>query len=81
MTFNSPVWFNVGVQAKPQCSACFINSVQDNMESIMDLAKTEGMLFKWGSGTGTNFSSLRGSHEAALRRRHRLRAGQLHEGL
>ena len=64
MAFNSPVWFNVGVQAKPQCSACFINSVQDSMDSIMDLAKTEGMLFKWGSGTGTNFSSLRGSHES-----------------
>ncbi len=63
MAFNSPVWFNVGVQAKPQCSACFINSVQDDMESIMNLAKTEGMLFKWGSGTGTNFSSLRGSRE------------------
>src|SRR3974390_532747 len=63
MAFNSPVWFNVGVQPKPQCSACFINSVQDNMGSIMDLAKTEGMLFKWGSGTGTNFSSLRGSRE------------------
>jgi ribonucleoside-diphosphate reductase alpha chain len=63
MAFNSPVWFNVGVQAKPQCSACFINSVQDNMESIMNLAKTEGMLFKWGSGTGTNFSTLRGSRE------------------
>jgi len=63
MAFNSPVWFNVGVQAKPQCSACFINSVQDNMDSIMNLAKTEGMLFKWGSGTGTNFSALRGSHE------------------
>ncbi|MGB6198400.1 MAG: vitamin B12-dependent ribonucleotide reductase, partial [Candidatus Acidiferrales bacterium] len=63
VSFNSPVWFNVGVQAKPQCSACFINSVQDDMESIMNLAKTEGMLFKWGSGTGTNFSSLRGSRE------------------
>jgi len=63
MAFNSPVWFNVGVQSKPQCSACFINSVQDNMDSIMNLAKTEGMLFKWGSGTGTNFSTLRGSHE------------------
>jgi ribonucleoside-diphosphate reductase alpha chain len=63
MAFNSPVWFNVGVQPKPQCSACFINSIQDNMESIMNLAKTEGMLFKWGSGTGTNFSSLRGSRE------------------
>src|SRR6202050_1167156 len=48
MAFNSPVWFNVGVQARPQCSACFINSVQDNMDSIMNLAKTEGMLFKWG---------------------------------
>jgi len=63
MSFNSPVWFNVGVQAKPQCSACFINSVQDNMESIMGLTRTEGMLFKWGSGTGTNFSALRGSKE------------------
>src|ERR1700761_3002293 len=63
MSFNSPVWFNVGVQAKPQCSACFINSVKDTMESIMGLTRTEGMLFKWGSGTGTNFSSLRGSRE------------------
>ena len=63
MAFNSPVWFNVGVQAKPQCSACFINSVSDSMDSIMNLAKTEGMLFKWGSGTGTNFSTLRGSRE------------------
>ncbi len=63
MAFNSPVWFNVGVQSKPQCSACFINSVQDSMESILNLAKTEGMLFKWGSGTGTNFSTLRGSKE------------------
>jgi ribonucleoside-diphosphate reductase alpha chain len=64
MSFNSPVWFNVGVQAKPQCSACFINSVNDNMESIMGLTRTEGMLFKWGSGTGTNFSTLRGSRES-----------------
>jgi ribonucleoside-diphosphate reductase alpha chain len=63
MAFNSPVWFNVGVQPKPQCSACFINSVADSMDSIMNLAKTEGMLFKWGSGTGTNFSTLRGSKE------------------
>src|SRR6202047_3900221 len=63
MGFNSPVWFNVGVQPKPQCSACFINSVHDSMESIMGLTRTEGMLFKWGSGTGTNFSSLRGSRE------------------
>ncbi|MDX1983214.1 MAG: vitamin B12-dependent ribonucleotide reductase, partial [Bryobacteraceae bacterium] len=44
---------------RPQCSACFINSVQDRLESILDLAKTEGMLFKWGSGTGTNLSALR----------------------
>jgi ribonucleoside-diphosphate reductase alpha chain len=64
MAFNSPVWFNVGVQPKPQCSACFINSVSDDMESIMGLTRTEGMLFKWGSGTGTNFSTLRGSREA-----------------
>jgi len=63
LSFNSPVWFNVGVQQKPQCSACFINSVDDSMESIMGLTRTEGMLFKWGSGTGTNFSALRGSKE------------------
>ena len=50
--------------SKPQCSACFINSVEDSMESILGLAKTEGMLFKWGSGTGTNFSAIRGSTEA-----------------
>jgi ribonucleoside-diphosphate reductase alpha chain len=61
--FNSPVWFNVGIEEKPQCSACFINSVEDTMESILGLAKTEGMLFKYGSGTGTNFSSLRSSRE------------------
>jgi len=61
--FNSPVWFNVGVEDHPQCSACFINSVKDSMTSIMDLVKTEGMLFKFGSGTGTNFSTLRGSKE------------------
>jgi len=61
--FNSPVWFNVGIEAEPQCSACFINSVQDTMNSILGLARTEGMLFKYGSGTGTNFSSLRASKE------------------
>ena len=54
MAFNSPVWFNVGIEARPQCSACFINSVQDSMSSIMDLAKTEAMLFKFGSGAGSN---------------------------
>ncbi len=62
-SFNSPVWFNCGIEAKPQCSACFINSVQDRMDSILDLAKTEGMLFKWGSGTGTNLSVIRSSKE------------------
>jgi ribonucleoside-diphosphate reductase alpha chain len=61
--FNSPVWFNVGVEEKPQCSACFINSVEDSMESILGLAKTEGMLFKFGSGTGSNLSTLRSSRE------------------
>ena len=61
--FNSPVWFNMGCEEKPQCSACFINSVKDEMSSILDLAKTEGMLFKYGSGTGTNLSSLRSSKE------------------
>ncbi len=64
MAFNSPVWFNVGVEAEPQCSACFINSVSDTMDSILSLAKTEGMLFKFGSGTGTNFSTIRSSREA-----------------
>src|SRR2546422_331304 len=61
--FNSPVWFNVGVEVKPQCSACFINSIKDDMRSIMQLAMTEGMLFKYGSGTGTNLSPLRSSRE------------------
>ncbi|HEX4458573.1 MAG TPA: vitamin B12-dependent ribonucleotide reductase, partial [Polyangia bacterium] len=63
MSFNSPVWFNVGVEQHPQCSACFINSVDDSMESILGLAKTEGMLFKYGSGTGTNLSPIRSSRE------------------
>ena len=63
MAFNSPVWFNVGIEEKPQCSACFINSVQDTMSSIMDLAKTEAMLFKFGSGAGTNLSTIRSSRE------------------
>ena len=61
--FNSPVWFNVGIERKPQCSACFINSVEDTMQSILELAKTEGMLFKYGSGTGSNLSSLRSARE------------------
>ncbi len=62
--FNSPVWFNCGFESAPQCSACFINSVDDTMESILTLAKTEGMLFKFGSGTGSNLSSIRSSREA-----------------
>ena len=62
-SFNSPVWFNCGIEEKPQCSACFINSVSDSMDSILDLAKAEGMLFKYGSGTGTNLSTLRSSKE------------------
>ncbi len=61
--FNSPVWFNCGFEDQPQCSACFINSVEDTMESILTLARTEGMLFKFGSGTGTNLSSIRSSRE------------------
>ncbi|MGB7220472.1 MAG: vitamin B12-dependent ribonucleotide reductase [Vicinamibacterales bacterium] len=61
--FNSPVWFNCGFEKAPQCSACFINSVQDTMDSILSLARTEGMLFKFGSGTGTNLSPIRSSRE------------------
>jgi ribonucleoside-diphosphate reductase alpha chain len=61
--FNSPVWFNCGFEAAPQCSACFINSVSDTMDSILRLARTEGMLFKFGSGTGSNLSQIRSSRE------------------
>jgi ribonucleoside-diphosphate reductase alpha chain len=61
--FNSPVWFNVGIEPRSQCSACFIVSVEDTMESILELAKTEGMIFKFGSGSGSNLSRLRGSQE------------------
>jgi ribonucleoside-diphosphate reductase alpha chain len=61
--FNSPVWFNVGIEEHPQASACFINAVNDTMESILGLAKTEGMLFKFGSGTGSNLSDIRSSKE------------------
>src|SRR5512133_2179102 len=63
MSFNSPVWFNVGVEEHPQCSACFINSVSDSMDSILRLAHTEGMLFKYGSGAGSNLSKIRSSKE------------------
>ncbi|MCH8066487.1 MAG: vitamin B12-dependent ribonucleotide reductase, partial [Chloroflexi bacterium] len=62
-TFNSPVWFNVGVEEKPQCSACFILSTGDTMESILEWSKTEGMIFKGGSGSGINLSSIRSSRE------------------
>ncbi len=64
LSFNSPVWFNVGIEERPQCSACFINSVGDSMDSILKLAHTEGMLFKYGSGTGSNLSKIRSSKEA-----------------
>ena len=64
MAFNSPVWFNLGVPDTPQqASACFINSVEDTMDSIMSLAKTEALLFKGGSGTGSNLSKIRSSQE------------------
>ena len=62
-SFNSPVWFNCGFEPHPQCSACFINSVSDTMDSILSLARTEGMLFKFGSGTGSNLSPIRSSKE------------------
>ncbi len=58
------VEFGVTGYKNPQCSACFINSVHDSLDSILTLAKTEGMLFKWGSGTGTNLSPLRSSTES-----------------
>ncbi len=61
--FNSPVQFNVGIKKNPQCSACFINSVEDSMDSIMKLAKTEAMIFKGGSGSGVNLSRIRSSSE------------------
>ncbi|MHB8060419.1 MAG: vitamin B12-dependent ribonucleotide reductase [Gaiellaceae bacterium] len=61
--FNSPVWFNVGFEEKPQCSACFILSVDDNMEAILDWIKREGIIFRGGSGAGVNLSRLRASKE------------------
>jgi ribonucleoside-diphosphate reductase alpha chain len=61
--FNSPVWFNVGFEENPQCSACFILSVQDTMESILDWNTKEGKIFRGGSGSGINLSSIRGSME------------------
>ena len=61
--FNSPVWFNVGFEESPQCSACFILSVQDTMESILAWNTKEGMIFRGGSGSGINLSNIRGSME------------------
>jgi ribonucleoside-diphosphate reductase alpha chain len=61
--FNSPVWFNVGFEENPQCSACFILSVDDTMESILDWNTKEGMIFRGGSGSGINLSNIRGSME------------------
>jgi len=63
LSFNSPVWFNVGVEPKPQCSACFILSVDDTMDSILDWYRKEGVIFKGGSGSGVNLSKLRSSKE------------------
>jgi ribonucleoside-diphosphate reductase alpha chain len=62
-SFNSPVWFNVGVEPEPQCSACFILSVEDTMDSILDWYRREGVIFKGGSGSGVNLSKLRSSRE------------------
>ena len=61
--FNSPVWFNCGIEAKPQCSACFILSVEDTMDSILDWYRKEGVIFKGGSGSGVNLSKIRSSKE------------------
>src|SRR6201746_1532352 len=61
--FNSPVWFNVGFEERPQCSACFILSVEDTMESILDWNTKEGNIFRGGSGSGINLSNIRGSME------------------
>jgi len=62
--FNSPVWFNVGVREHPQCSACFILEVKDDMESILQWIRNEGMIFKFGSGAGVNVSTLRSARES-----------------
>jgi ribonucleoside-diphosphate reductase alpha chain len=62
-SFNSPVWFNVGFEETPQCSACFILSVDDSMESILDWIRREGIIFRGGSGSGVNLARLRSSKE------------------
>ena len=61
--FNSPVWFNCGIEERPQCSACFILSVDDTMESILDWYRKEGVIFKGGSGSGVNLSRIRSAKE------------------
>lgn len=62
-SFNSPVWFNVGIEPHPQCSACFILSVEDTMDSILGWYRNEGIIFKGGSGSGVNLSRIRSSKE------------------
>jgi ribonucleoside-diphosphate reductase alpha chain len=62
-SFNSPVWFNVGFEETPQCSACFILSIEDSMDSILDWIRREGVIFRGGSGSGVNLSKLRSSKE------------------
>ena len=77
--FNSPVWFNIGVPGVPQqASACFILSVDDQMDSILNWYVEEGTIFKGGSGSGINLSRIRSSRRAAQGRRHRVGSGQLH---
>jgi ribonucleoside-diphosphate reductase alpha chain len=61
--FNSPVWFNVGFEERPQCSACFILSIEDSMDSILDWIRREGVIFRGGSGSGVNLAKLRSSKE------------------
>ncbi|MCB0880001.1 MAG: vitamin B12-dependent ribonucleotide reductase, partial [Thermoleophilia bacterium] len=63
MAFNSPVWFNCGHEDKPQCSACFILSVDDSMDDILEWIREEGLIFKGGSGSGVNLSKIRSSAE------------------
>jgi len=62
-SFNSPVWFNVGIEPHPQCSACFILAVEDTMDSILGWYRNEGIIFKGGSGSGVNLSRIRSSKE------------------
>ncbi len=62
-SFNSPVWFNVGIEQNPQCSACFILSVDDSIDSLLELQKTEVRIFKYGSGCGSNLSAIRSTRE------------------